>query len=384
MAALANGTFGHVLDYDDCLDFPHVGLGHPSTAILPAVLALGERLDISGRKAIEAYCIGIEAYAKIGLLCKDAFRADKGWEWTGVLGVMGATAAAAKLLELDEAQTTTALGIAASMACGLTRNFGSMAGHLHAGNAARNGIESTALAKKGFTASNDIVEITSGFYNLFTGHASAVDDEEMSEQIAALGNPWNLVDPGLMHKAFPCAHISHFGVDAALGLRNDSTIHWQEIERIEFGIPSLLQRVVAYPEPRTGIEAKFSLGYCLCRALIYGCIRIDDFRDENFRDADIFQLMDKIDYRIIEPKTDRLPFGYQQVILSMSDGSTFSHKVEHPKGEPQNPLTDEDATLKFDDCLSHATVDSKTARQIKETILGLEDIDRLAYLTELL
>ena len=164
----------------------------------------------------------------------------------------------------------------------------------------------------------------------------------------------------------------------------NSTIHWQEIERIEFGIPSLLQRVVAYPEPRTGIEAKFSLGYCLCRALIYGRIRIDDFRDDSFRDADISQLMEKIDYRIMEQKTDRLPFGYQQVILSMSDGSTYSRKVEHPKGEPQNPLTDEDATLKFDDCLSHATVDGGTARQIKETIFGLEDLDRLWHLTELL
>ena len=170
LAALANGTSGHVLDYDDCLDFPHVGLGHPTTGILPAALAVSEKIDATGRDLIIAYCLGIEAYAKIGLLAKDAFRADKGWEWTGVLGVMGATASVAKLLKLDDRKTSMSFGIAASLSCGLTRNFGSMAGHLHAGNAARNGIEAATLAKKGYISSDDIIEARLGFYNLFTGN----------------------------------------------------------------------------------------------------------------------------------------------------------------------------------------------------------------------
>jgi 2-methylcitrate dehydratase PrpD len=224
LAALANGTAGHALDYDDCLDFPHVGLGHPTTGILPAALAASEDLHISGKDLITAYCLGIEAYAKTGLLTKEAFRADRGWEWTGVLGVIGATAAVSKLLKLDEHQTIMGFGIAISLSSGLTRNFGSMAGHLHAGNAARNGIEASFLAQKGFTACEGIIEASSGFYNTYTGDPNPVPEKAIQENLKALGNPWNIINPGLMFKAFPCAHISHFGVDAALQLRQKHSI----------------------------------------------------------------------------------------------------------------------------------------------------------------
>jgi 2-methylcitrate dehydratase PrpD len=382
LAALANGTAGHVLDYDDCLDFPHVGLGHPTTGILPAALAVSEKLNFTGRDLITAYCLGIEAYAKIGLLAKDAFRADKGWEWTGVLGVMGATAAVAKLLRLDEQKISMSLGIAASLSCGLTRNFGSMAGHLHAGNAARNGIEAAFLAKMGFISSDDIIEVPSGYYNLFTGNTEAVPEAEMEENIRTLGNPWNIVNPGLMFKAFPCAHISHFGVDAALQLRQRHSIDWRQIEKIEFRIPSLLQRVVSYPEPRTGIEAKFSLGHCLCRAFIYGGIKIDDFRDENVMDPSIRQLMGKIKWDVVDQEHRDLPFGFQEIILNMTDGNIFTCKVSHPKGEPQNPLTAEDSASKYEDCASHARYNIETANRIKEMILKLDEVKRVSQLTE--
>jgi 2-methylcitrate dehydratase PrpD len=383
LAALANGTAGHVLDYDDCLDFPHVGLGHPSTGILPAVLALGEKLDVMGRDVITAYCLGMEAYAKIGLLARDAFRADKGWEWTGVLGVMGATAATARLMRLGEAKTEMSLGTAASLSCGLTRNFGSMAGHLHAGNAARNGVEAATLAQKGFISREDIVETHSGFYNLFTGHPDPVPEEEMEENIRALGNPWNIVNPGLMLKAFPCAHISHFGVDAALHLRREHSIDWQQVEEIEFRIPSLLKRIIAYPVPHTGIEAKFSPGHCMCRALVYGEIKIADFRDEKVTDPSIMQLMDRIKWVVLDQEAGKLPFGFQEVVVRMKDGRTFSRKVSHPKGEPQNPLTPEDSEVKYADCAEHGRYDPETASRIKDLILNLEKVERISQLTAL-
>ena len=383
LAALANGTAGHVLDYDDCLDFPHVGLGHPTTGILPAVLAIGEKLDVTGRDIITAYCLGIEAYAKIGLLARDAFRADKSWEWTGVLGVMGAMASVAKLMGLDERKTEMGFGIAASLSCGLTRNFGSMAGHLHAGNAARNGIEAASLARKGFISTEGIIDTPSGFYNLFTGNPHPPSKEEMEENIRALGNPWDIINPGFMLKAFPCAHISHFGVDAALQLRQKHSIDWQHVEEIEFRIPSLLKRVVSYPEPRTGIEAKFSLGHCMCRALIYGAINIADFRDENVMDPSIRTLMSRIKWVILDQEMGELPFGFQEIVVKMDDGNRFTCRVSHPKGEPQNPLTEEDAADKYKDCASHAGVGMEAADRMKELILNLEKVERVSELAAL-
>ncbi len=384
LAALANGTSGHVLDYDDCLDFPHVGLGHPTTGILPAALAVSEKLNATGKDLIAAYCLGIEAYAKVGLLAREAFRSGKGWEWTGVLGVIGATTAVAKLLKLDEYKIMMGLGIAVSLASGLTRNFGAMAGHLHAGNAARNGIEASFLAGKGFTSCENIFEAPSGFYNVFTGNTNPAPQEEMEENIKALGNPWNIISPGLMFKAFPCAHISHFGVDAALQLRRKHSIDWQQIAEIEFRIPSLLQRVVSYQEPRTGTEGRFSLGHCLCRAFIDGRVRIGDFTEDRVKEPAIKQLMSKIKWVGTEQERGKGPFGYQEVIVKLNDGSSYDCRVDHPKGEPQNPQTDEEFLAKYEDCTSHAHYDERKASQIKDLIFNLEDVGDISQFAALL
>jgi 2-methylcitrate dehydratase PrpD len=121
---------------------------------------------------------------------------------------MGAAAAVSKLLKLDESQTVTSFGIASSLSSGLIRNFGTMAGHLHSGNAARNGIEAGLLAKKGFTSTYGIIEVLSGFYNTYTGKAGPLSPAVIQENLEALGNPWNIINPGLMFKAFLCAHQS--------------------------------------------------------------------------------------------------------------------------------------------------------------------------------
>jgi 2-methylcitrate dehydratase PrpD len=380
LAALANGSCGHVLDYDDCLDFPQVGLGHPSTGILPAALAVGETLHLSGQEVIAAYCLALEAYGKIGLLCRAAFTHTKGWEWTGVLGAMGATAAVTKLLILDENQIETGFGIAASLASGLTRNFGSMAGHLHAGNAARNGVEGGYLASQGYTAHNGIIEGPSGYYNTFTGDTNPPSEEAIREHINALGNPWNIVSPGLMFKAFPLAHISHFGVDAALQLKEKYVIDWQQIEEIEFHVPSVLGGAVSYREPQTGVEGKFSFGYCTSRVLIYGKIKISDFNDEAVKDPATRTLMKKIKWVVIPPTPEDGVFGHQEVIVKMKDGNVYRCSVTHPRGEPQNPLTREQHAGKYRDCALYAHYDDQMVDRIQEMILDLENVDDVSKL----
>jgi 2-methylcitrate dehydratase PrpD len=384
LAALANGSAGHVLDYDDCLDFPDVGLAHPTTGIFPATLAVGEKLHISGKDLITAYCLGIESYAKIGLLTKESYVGRRGWEWTGVLGVMGATASVSKVLKLDENQTVMAFGIAASLASGLIRNFGAMAGHLHAGNAARNGVEAGLLAQKGYTGRYGIIEIPGGFYNAYTGTTEPIHQQVMKDNINALGNPWNIIKPGLMFKAYPCAHISHFGVDAGLQLRQKYSIDWRQISEIEFRVPSIMGGVGFTPEPQMGVEGRFNLAYCLSRALINGKVRTSDFTDTSIKDPDTLKLMRKI--KFIAQEQDRLHsvFGYQEIVLKMNDGNSYSCKVEHPKGEPQNPQTPEELETKYRDCVEIAHYDEKISSRIKDRILNLEKVDDVSQVTKLI
>jgi 2-methylcitrate dehydratase PrpD len=385
LAALANGTSAHVQDYDDCLDFPTAGLAHPTAGTFSGLLTIGEKYHLSGKDLITAYCLGVEAYGKIGLLVVSSGVGNRGWEWTGVLGVMGAATALSKLLRLEKHKTMMALGIASTMSCSLIRNFGSMAGHLHGGNAARNGIEAVLLARKGYDATHPgIIEGRRGFYNAFSGNLEPLSEKVQQERLDTLGNPWNLVDPGLMFKYYPCAHIAHFGVYAAQQLRRQHSIDWRQIEEIEFRLPHFMSRHSSPPDPVTGVQGRFSLGYCLCRALIHGDIEFGFFTDEAVKDPDTLGLMKKIKWAATQQDDLPGPFGYQEVVLIMKDGNTYSCRVDHPRGEPQNPQSPEELAAKFRKCALYADYDETTISRIKDLVMDLENVKDITELTALL
>jgi len=384
LAALANGTSSHVQDYDDCLDYPNAGLAHPTTGTFSGILTVGEKNHLPGRDLLTAYCLGVEAYGKIGLLSGRGVGGGLGWEWTGVLGVMGSIAAMSKLLKLDEQKTMMGFGIAATMSCGLIRNFGSMAGHLHGGVAARNGIEAAYLAQKGYTATYPgIIEGPGGFSNAFSSNLEPVPEKAQKERLDTLANPWSLVDPGLMFKSYPCAHLSHFGVYGALELRQIHSIDWQLVEEIEFRLPHILARMANTVQPQNGVQGRFNLGYCLCRALIHGEMDFSFFTDDGVKDPTTWQLMNKIKWVVVQQEPVQGPFGYQEVVLKLKDGNVYSLKVEHPKGEPQNPQTKEELENKFRKCALYAHYDEKTLSQMKDLVMDMENVADITQLTEL-
>jgi len=383
LAALANGTSAHTQDYDDCLDFPTAGLAHPTAGTFSGLLTVAEKNHMSGRDLITAYCLGIEAYGKTGLLVVESGVGNRGWEWTGTLGVIGATIGLSKLLKLDQRKMINALGIASTMACSLIRNFGSYAGHIHGGNAARNGIEAVTLALKGYDATGtDVIEGRGGYYNAFSGKLEPLSLEIQQQRLEQLGNPWNLVDPGLMFKYYPCAHISHFGVFAGEELRKKYGFDWREIEGIEFRTPFAPDKIPSFPE--TGVQGRFNLGYCLCRSLIHGGVKFEFFTDEAVKDADTRNLMKKIKWVALRREDFPGPFGYQEVTLRMKDGRAFNYKVEHPKGEPQNPLTPEEHEAKFRKCARYAHYEEPVISAIRDMVADLENVRDITELTDLL
>jgi 2-methylcitrate dehydratase PrpD len=167
-----------------------------------------------------------------------------------------------------------------------------------------------------------------------------------------------------------------------LQLRKKHTIDWRQIAGIEFRLPAAVQRA-SHDDPQTGVEGKFSLGYCLCRALINGRIRINDFTDESVKDPTTRQLMSKITWLSEQP--DQIgPFGFQEIILKMNDSNTYSCRVDHPRGEPQNPLTSEEFASKYRDCALHAHYDETMVSRIKDMVLNLEKIEDITQLTALI
>lgn len=388
LAAYANGAAAHALDYDDVIHVGQYWMGHPSVVIFPAVLAVAETTQATGKELLLAYALGIELYARLGLLCGDQpYR--NGWHNTSYIGTLAAAGAVAKLLQLDEQQTRHAFGIAASMAGGLRQNFGTMTKPLHAGIAARNGVEAAQLAQAGLTADANILEAPLGFRNVFTASRGDCSQHipqgeavlSAEEFTAGLGNPWIVADPGLAFKICPSCRATHFGMEAALEFRESADFSTQHIVEIEAHVPNHMQSVLFYHAPQKGLEGKFSLEYVLARTLLDGVPKINDFTDARVNEPPIKQLIDKIRWIPFEPAKGS--FGTPEFVFTLSNSEVFRSKVEYPRGEPENPVSDPMLIAKFIDCAS-TVLTADACSHLKGLLLDLENVDNITKLSRLL
>src|SRR5262245_45784636 len=209
-AALANGVAAHAHDYDDMC---FVSMAHPSCAVVPSILAAGELTGASGPAALDAYIAGFEVECRLGLVMNPRHYHERGWHCTSSIGTLGAAAAAARLLGLDAPATAHALGIAASLACGLKENLGSMVKPLHAGMAARNGLMAARLAQAGFVASEHSIEGPQGYLVAMDSQKAA---SALVDAAADLGLRWEILDTGITVKLYPSCAATHPPLDAML------------------------------------------------------------------------------------------------------------------------------------------------------------------------
>jgi len=375
LAAWINGVASHVLDYDDTFPIT-VGYNmHPTVPILPAILALGEKCNSPGSDILTAYIIGIEVESSLGSVM-GLDTSELGWHPTPVLGSIGATAASAKILKLNAQQIRMALGIASSLAGGLTRNFGTMTKPLHVGNAAKAGVVATLLAKNGFTADTSLMEGRFGFCNMFSGG-------KVSEPtIDKLDNSWDIVSTGITFKPYPCCRGTHPSIDAMLYLRNKYQIPADQVASIKCKTRAGTRRILRYDRPKTGLEAKFSIQYCVAAALLRGKVLLEDFTNEKVNEVSIQELIPKIDY--LHPKELEKEHSLtQEVVVKLNSGTEYAHKVTMPKGEPGNPPTDEELRAKFTDC-AHIYLSQTKIEQVLNMLTDLESIDNISRLMELL
>ncbi len=307
--------------------------GHPSVPLLPAVLALGEKLDSSGSEVIDAFVLGFEVECKLGRVIGAPHYA-LGWHATSTLGTLGAAAACARLLRLDADQTQTALGIAASLASGVRQNFGTMTKPLHAGWAAHNGVIAATLAGRGFTADSAALEGESGLLSAASGDARL-----NSRALSRLGDPWEIVSPGIGVKLYPCCYATHRAIDAALEIVASDGPHHSNIESVEVTVSRGTLMPLQKPLPATGLEGKFSMEYCIAAALADGRVGLATFTDDAVRRPDLRKLMKRVVVRE-ERRAGAFPIG-GRALVSVDTSGKVNHArvVETPKGDPQNPLS---------------------------------------------
>jgi len=267
VAALANGTLAHWLDYDD----GRTACGHAASVLFPATLAMAQSLGAGGRDLLVAYAIGLEVVNHISDACRYEEKVS-GFHRTALFGILGATAAAARLAGLDQRRTMMALGTAGSMPSGLVRNFGSHTKPLHAGMAARGAVTAVQLAADGWTGSADILGGQLGWADSYIG------DYDYDTMARGLGERWLTAETPPLIKEYPCCGASHGPLEALFALMSEHGFTAADVEEVEVGAPHD-SMVMMYREPASGFQGKFSLLYSVATALVDGRLDVDSFSD---------------------------------------------------------------------------------------------------------
>jgi 2-methylcitrate dehydratase PrpD len=289
-AALANGTLGHSEDFDD------FGAGHQAVLLMPVVLALGDELHVSGMQALVAYIVGFDVTLNVThSMGEDHY--GKGWHNTSSIGTLGSTAAAAKMLGLDEMQTRMALGIGASQASGLRANFGTMTKPFHPGNACRAAVTAAKMAQKGYEANPDVMEHRFGY--------AAVYGEEMMQLANVtrhLGNPWAImgsgrdVATGIGIKIWPCCGGTHGANTAMTHLLKKHPIDPRDVQSVDIVTthePSCMAPNLRWPV--SGLQGKFSTWYTVSSMLVDGGkLDLSSFTDEAARRPAVQEMLRKV------------------------------------------------------------------------------------------
>lgn len=369
-ATMVNGLASHALDFDD---FTQEFGGHPSVPIVAGLLALAQAHGASGREFVAAYVAGIETESRIAAAVH-FHHYEKGWHPTSTLGVFGAAASAAHLLKLDVDATSIALAIAASCASGMKANFGTYTKPLHVGHCARSGVHAALLAQQGFTANPFALEHKQGFLQLYNGEGTFDAQQMLGEWF----QPAVVCAPGISLKQFACCGSTHPAVYMAMRLRKQAQFDPARVTRIDIATHPRRIPHTDNPDPRTSFEAKFSMQYCVARALLDGELMLKHFEGDALFEPQLLRLM-QCAHVSIDPemaKHDDKAFG-ARVCLHLDDGTRIEEVVDHMPGRgPLHPMTEPELRMKFMDCAQQAVPEAQAA-ELFDTLWQLNGVNDL-------
>lgn len=370
-AAWINGVAAHALDFDD------VALkGHPSTVLVPAILAEAQAIGATGREMMIAYAVGYEVWAELARRDPDHYH-TKGWHPTGILGAIGAAAACASLNKLNAEQCAMAISLGASQSAGIMANFGTMTKPFHAGRSAQSGVLAARLAKAGFTSSLDALEHPQGFLSAVSPNGRF----DVTSPVEA-GKIWKLAISKLSVKKYPLCFCTHRALDGMLDLVAERSLVPDEIESIQARTSFRNTKVLRNHNPQTGLEAKFSMEFAMASCVVAERAGLNELVDDFVQRQDIQALMKKVTVEADEKEHPDLP-GYSPfdlVTVKLKNGQVLtSREVVAVRGGPDLPLSPEHLWAKFEDCAKVGGIDF-SARSLFDALMSLEKVAKVSDL----
>ena len=380
-AAFVNAIMGHALDYDDGHDS---AILHAATTVVPASFAISERSgNVNGKEFITAVALGVDMLCRMGLATGITLK-ESGWVYTSIYGYFGATASAGRLLGLNKEEMINAFGIAYSQTAG---NYQAIADavltkRMQPGFAAKAGVLSALLAKRGITGAQNSIEGQFGLYNVFLRgiyNAHALTEE--------LGKSFEIANIGF--KPYPSCGYTHAPIYATLSLVNENDIEPGNIEEINISVgenaAELCTPLERKRKPGSIPDAQFSIPYTVATAAAKRKVEINDFTIESIKDPVVLEIAQKIVPRITPELTSR---GVEPAIVEIKtkDGNRYTRREDYRKGSPQNPMTTEDIVNKFRDCARYGKkrIPEQNIEKVIELVNNLEEVENIGEIIELI
>jgi 2-methylcitrate dehydratase PrpD len=320
-AALVNGAASHALDYDDV----NIRMmGHPTTGVMPAALALAESRGSSGRDLIAAFVAGYETACEIGEIVAPSHYA-RGFHATGTVATFGAAAACAHIHRLDGGATAGALGIAGTQAAGLKSMFGTMCKALHAGKAAENGLLAAELGSRGFSSRTDVLECANGFA------ATHADGLRPRHQFSSDSGEYHIANN--LFKYHASCHQTHAAIEALRALQAEHSFSSSDVVKVTLRHDAGADAICNISRPSTGLEIKFSLRMIAALALAgLDTAWVTNFSDAAARDPGLQALRDRIEVTFVRD----WPLTRSEVTVHLADGRVLNGS--HDSGQPERDL----------------------------------------------
>lgn len=380
-AALVNGTIAHVLDFDDNFDPPKA---HPSAVLVPAIMALAQQENLSGAACLDAYIVGLQILGRIGQGLNPTHR-NRGWHATATIGVIGATAACARLMKLDAESCARALSIATSMSAGFMSQFGTEMKPVHAGLAAKGGIMAASFARAGVTAGSDTLDGRTGMNRLMVGPdyehlrdtiTHIEHGQNLRYELEHVGEPLLITEHKFRVKRFPTCGAIHRAMDGVLDLKAEHGFTAADVASLDLYMPRVHFNNVMYTDPQEPLQAKFSAEYAVGCVLARDDCTLGDFTQEAVMGEDVRSIFPIIHRHPVDKLEGEFP---TEVHIRLHDGRQLKAVIAMPQGSKSAPFSDAQYWAKFEACCAGVLEADKTAalRDALERLPQLTDIGEL-------
>jgi 2-methylcitrate dehydratase PrpD len=379
-AAFVNATYGQGCELDDGLrDLEGNTAGHAGAMTVPVALALSETQRIDGKTAIAAIVAGYETAYRLGQGMQGSHK--RGFHNQSVIGPFASTAVASRLIGLDAGKTAHALAIAASQLSGLQEfdRSGGEVKRMHAGLAARAGIQSTLFARAGLTGPMTIFEGKRGVLRLY---AATDDARVLNEAIDRFASEFGILRAG--HKLYPVVSNLQSPIFQLEEIIKEQRITADVIESIDVWMAThSIEHGASIAVPKDAMGAQVSLAFSLALRLLKGSNDLSLYADPAlWRDPEIARVASAVHAHNDDTRFTGANDRGCHMTVKLRDGRTFERHEEYPKGQPENPLTHDELEEKFRR-LAGSVIPRRAVEEVvrlTKALDGLADVGSIAPL----